>query len=91
MNALKEAKKGDVILLDYLPDSGVNLTVNAQPQGKPIPGEDFQRALLRIWLGDKPSNPDLKKGMLGGRPPALREGESSRAPPPKPPDALPNR
>ena len=66
MNALKEAKKGDVILLDDQPDSGVSLTVNGQPQGKPIPGDDFQRALLRIWLGDKPADPDLKKGMLGG-------------------------
>lgn len=66
MNALKEARKGDVILLDYLPETGMNLTVNGQQQGKPIPGEDFQRALLRIWLGDKPADPDLKKGMLGG-------------------------
>jgi len=33
--------------------------------GKPIAGEDFYRALLRIWLGDKPVQNDLKKSLLG--------------------------
>jgi len=65
MNALVEAKKGDAILLDFLPDSGTRVVVNGQPRGKPIAGDDFYRALLRIWLGDKPVDGDLKKGMLG--------------------------
>ena len=65
MNALVEAKKGDAILLDFLPDSGTRVVVNGQPRGKPIAGDDFYRALLRIWLGDKPLDGDLKKGMLG--------------------------
>jgi hypothetical protein len=29
-------------------------------------GEDFYRALLRIWLGDNPVQDDLKKALLGG-------------------------
>jgi hypothetical protein len=41
------------------------VSVNAAARGKPIPGEDLYRALLRIWLGDKPVDGDLKKGMLG--------------------------
>ncbi|OFZ88195.1 MAG: hypothetical protein A2V78_03260 [Betaproteobacteria bacterium RBG_16_64_18] len=65
MNALGEAKKGDAILLDFLPGSGTRVVVNGQPRGKPITGEDFYRALLKIWLGDKPVDDDLKKGMLG--------------------------
>ena len=65
MNALGEAKKGDVILLDFLPDAGTRMVMNGQPRGKPIAGEDFYRALLRIWLGDKPVDGDLKKAMLG--------------------------
>lgn len=65
MNALGEAKKGDAILLDFLPDSGTGLVVNGQARGKPIAGDDFYRALLRIWLGDKPVDGDLKRGMLG--------------------------
>lgn len=60
-----DAKKGDVILLDFLPESGTVVNVNGQAKGKPIPGEDFYRALLRIWLGDKPVDGDLKKAMLG--------------------------
>ena len=65
MNALGEAKKGDAIQLDFLPDSGTRVVVNGQPRGKPIAGDDFYRALLRIWLGDKPVDGDLRRGMLG--------------------------
>jgi len=65
MNTLGEAKKGDVVVLDFLPESGTRFMVNGQPRGKPIVGEDFYRALLRIWLGEKPVDDDLKKGMLG--------------------------
>jgi hypothetical protein len=65
MNAQGEAKKGDAIVLDFLPDTGTRLMINGQLRGKPIAGEDFYRALLKIWLGDKPVDSDLKKGMLG--------------------------
>jgi hypothetical protein len=65
MNSLGEAKKGDAIALDFLPESGTRVVVNGQSRGKSIAGEDFYRALLRIWLGDKPVDDDLKKGMLG--------------------------
>jgi hypothetical protein len=65
LSLFTDGKKGDVILLDFLPESGTAVTLNAVAKGKPIPGEDFYRALLRIWLGDKPVDGDLKKGMLG--------------------------
>ena len=61
-----DTKEGDVILLDFVPGSGTVVTLNGAPDGKPIPGEDLYRALLRIWLGDKPVDGDLKKAMLGG-------------------------
>lgn len=68
-DAVKLAKKGDVILIDYLPasvpDSGTRVTINGAVKTT-IAGEDFNRALLRVWLGDKPADNDLKKGMLGG-------------------------
>ena len=63
--AVKTAKPGDVIFIDYLPGTGTRITVNGAVQGM-IAGEDFNRALLRIWLGDSPADSDLKKGMLGG-------------------------
>lgn len=31
-----------------------------------VTGADFARALWGIWLGDRPSNRELKKGLLGG-------------------------
>ena len=63
-----DGKEGDVILIDFLPASGTAVTVNAAVKGKPIAGEDFYRALLRIWLGDKPVDGDLKNAMLGRAP-----------------------
>ena len=63
--AAGEAKKGDVIHLEFAPDAGTRVVVNGKAQGSAIAGEDFYGALLRIWLGDKPADADLKKGMLG--------------------------
>lgn len=65
LSLFTDGKKGDVILLDFLPGSGTAVSVNAAAKGKPIPGEDLYRAVLRIWIGDKPVDGDLKKGMLG--------------------------
>jgi len=65
MTALGQAKSGEVIALDFLPDSGTRVLVNGAAKGKPIPDEGFYRAILRIWLGDKPVDADLKRGLLG--------------------------
>lgn len=65
LKAIDEAKKGDVLHFEYLPDSGTRITVNGQQKGANIPGEEFFTAMLRIWLGDKPADADLKKGLLG--------------------------
>ena len=61
---IKEAKKGMTIALDWN-GKATQLVVDGKPAGQPIPGEDFYRALLRIWLGDKPVQDDLKKSLLG--------------------------
>ena len=65
MMEIKEAKKGMRITLDWLPAAGTQVTLDGRPLGAPIPGEDFYRALLRIWLGEKPVQDDLKKALLG--------------------------
>jgi hypothetical protein len=39
--------------------------VNDKPQGSAIAGEEFFTAVLRIWIGDKPADAELKKGMVG--------------------------
>jgi len=65
MAEVKEAKKGMVITLDWT-GTATQLGIDGKPAGKPIEGADFYRALLRIWLGDKPVQEDLKKALLGG-------------------------
>ena len=68
MGEMKQAKEGMRITLDWAPAAGTQVIVDAKPAGVPIPGEDFFRALLRIWLGDKPVQADLKKALLGEKP-----------------------
>lgn len=64
-NAVKAANKGDVIVLDYLPGAGTRVIFNGSDKGT-VPGEAFNRALLRVWLGEEPADESLKKAMLGG-------------------------
>ena len=64
-DSVEEVKDGDIILLDYLPGSGTRITINGTERGT-IAGADFNRALLKIWLGEHPAQDDLKKGLLGG-------------------------
>lgn len=64
--AVGEARKGDVIQIEFAPATGTRVLVNGQPRGAAMPGEDFLAALLRIWLGEKPADGSLKKGLLGG-------------------------
>jgi len=65
MASMKEASKGMRITLDWLPAAGTQLTVNGKATGAPIAGEEFYRALLKIWLGENPVQADLKKALLG--------------------------
>ena len=65
MLTIGNAPEKSVVHLDWLPDSGTRLTFNGAAKGSDITGEDFYRALLRIWLGDKPAQDDLKEQLLG--------------------------
>jgi hypothetical protein len=64
MAEIKEARKGMTIALDWT-GAATQLLIDGKAAGRPIQGEDFYRALLRIWLGDKPVQDDLKKALLG--------------------------
>jgi len=66
MDAIQTAKKGDLIALDWIPGTGTRIVLNGESRGKVISGEDFYRALLRIWLGDEPAQESLKKALLVG-------------------------
>ncbi len=54
----------DRYVFEYVPTIGTRITKNDQPIGA-IAGEDFANALLEIWLGNKPADKGLKRGMLG--------------------------
>ena len=63
-NALFPAlNEGDTVHMDYSPGSGTRLSINGKPLGV-IQGEDFIAALLKVWIGEHPADPDLKKGLL---------------------------
>jgi hypothetical protein len=65
MLTIGNAPEKSAVNLDWLPESGTRLTFNGATKGSDIPGEDFYRALLKIWLGDKPVQDDLKEQLLG--------------------------
>jgi hypothetical protein len=67
MAEIKEAKEGMAIDMDWVPSGGLRLRVDGQATGQPIVGEDFYRALLRIWLGPNPVQDDLKAALLGAK------------------------
>ena len=64
MKGFGDVKEGNVVTLDFV-DGGTRIGLNGVTKGT-IAGEAFNRALTRIWLGDKPVQADLKKAMLGG-------------------------
>ena len=65
MDAVGAAKEKSVVTLDFVPDAGIRIALDGASKGKPIASEDFYRALLKIWLGDKPVERSLKAAMLG--------------------------
>jgi hypothetical protein len=56
--------KGETIELTYVPGQGTEVVVKGAARGV-IEGADFMRALWAVWLGEKPADGGLKKGMLG--------------------------
>jgi long-chain acyl-CoA synthetase len=64
MQSFGEVKEGDVVTLDFV-DGATRIAHNGQAKGA-VAGEAFNRALTRIWIGERPVQGDLKKAMLGG-------------------------
>ncbi|WP_334162441.1 chalcone isomerase family protein [Achromobacter insolitus] len=57
-------REGDVVDLDF-DAQGVAVTDNGKSRGR-IDSPAFARALLLVWLGDKPAQASLKNALLGG-------------------------
>jgi long-chain acyl-CoA synthetase len=64
MKAIGKAREGDTIAIDFSAD-GVAVSLNGETRGK-VAGPGFAKALLKVWLGDKPADASLKKALLGG-------------------------
>jgi hypothetical protein len=64
LGALEPVKSGDEMVFTYLPGTGTTLAVNGKDK-LTIAGPAFSQVLFSVWLGPKPPNADLKKGMLG--------------------------
>ncbi len=62
--ALEPVKVGDEMVFTYVPGTGTTYTMNGQER-LTIAGPAFGPVLFSVWLGPKPPNTDLKKGMLG--------------------------
>ncbi|MBK8319352.1 MAG: chalcone isomerase family protein [Betaproteobacteria bacterium] len=63
MKKIGNARSGDTVAIDFTGD-GVGVSLNGEARGK-VAGATFGRALLKVWLGDKPVDASLKKALLG--------------------------
>lgn len=67
MVAFGTVKKGTAIQLNLVPGAGIRTLVDGAQKGTDIQGDDFYAALLKIWLGTKPVDDDLKEGLLSAK------------------------
>ncbi len=64
MKSFGDVKEGNVVTLDFV-EGATKIGFDGAAKGS-IPGEAFNKALAKVWLGDKPVQADLKKALLGG-------------------------
>jgi len=57
---------GDVLDLDFIPGMGTHLVLNGKRLVGPIEGDDFYRAILKIFIGENPVDKRMKAGLLRG-------------------------
>jgi len=64
LGGLDAVKTGDTMVFTCVPGTGSSLAINGQNKVT-IADPAFAPVLFAVWLGPKPPNADLKKGMLG--------------------------
>ena len=60
----KDMNDGDTYKFEYIPGTGTKVYIDNVLKGT-ISGFAFRRALLGIWLGDKPRDKGVKEDLLG--------------------------
>jgi hypothetical protein len=56
---------GDEILMDWTPGAGLTVRFRGALQGDPFVQPELFNTLLKVWLGDKPADAQLKESLLG--------------------------
>lgn len=64
LGTLENVKEGEQMSFTYLPGTGTTFTLRGQDK-LTVEGPTFAEVIFSVWLGPKPPNADLKKGMLG--------------------------
>jgi len=66
LDSIGNLQVGDTVDIDFVPDRGIVLRHNERAVGTPVAGADLYRAVLKIFVGDRPVDKRLKEGLLGG-------------------------
>ncbi len=61
---LSDVKANERLTFIRQPREGIRVSIDGVVKGV-IPGNDFSRDFMSIWLGAAPPSPGLKKGLLG--------------------------
>jgi len=68
---IRRLNAGDYFAVEYVPKRGTMFFVNGQPAGLPLEDADFFPAVLRTWLGNRPTTQDLKDALLDYKAPPV--------------------
>jgi hypothetical protein len=63
---LSHVKSGERLAFIRQPSEGIQVIVGGVVKGT-IPGDDFSRTFMSIWLGAAPPSAELRRGLLGGK------------------------
>lgn len=64
LGSLEPVKEGDEVAFTFVPGQGTTVAIKGKDKVT-ITNAAFAPVLFSVWLGPKPPNADLKKGLLG--------------------------
>lgn len=65
MRAVGKVRQRDRINMDFVPGQGTSLLINGKPAGPAVGGAELYLGLLKVFLGQRPTDKRLKAGLLG--------------------------
>ena len=63
---LSDVRRDERLTFIRQPGEGLQVIVDGIAKGT-IPGDDFSRTFMAIWLGSAPPSAELRRGLLGGK------------------------